>query len=46
MKCLIVGGEPINEPVCQWGPFAMNTQEQIQQALDDLRSGVFVRPDM
>lgn len=38
--CLIlVAGKPIGEPIVQYGPFVMNTQEEIHQALDDYRNG-------
>jgi hypothetical protein len=35
--------EPLNEPIARYGPFVMNTKEEIAQALEDLRNGTFVR---
>lgn len=38
---MVLNGKPIDEPVVGYGPFVMNTVEQIQQALDDYRAGRF-----
>ena len=41
-RFLLVSGKPLGEPIARYGPFVMNTQEEIQQALQDLRNGTFV----
>jgi redox-sensitive bicupin YhaK (pirin superfamily) len=38
-RVLLVAGKPLNEPIVQYGPFVMNTQAQIHQALADFRGG-------
>ncbi|SHG99331.1 pirin family protein [Pedobacter caeni] len=38
---LILSGEPINEPIAQYGPFLMNKPEEIQQAIADYNQGKF-----
>ncbi len=43
VRFLLVSGQPLNEPIARYGPFVMNTVQEIQQALMDLRNGTFVR---
>lgn len=38
-ELLVIGGEPIDEPVVSWGPFVMNTREEIVQARNDYAAG-------
>ena len=40
-RLLLVSGRPLNEPIVRHGPFVMNSQAQIRQALEDFRSGRF-----
>ena len=40
-RFLLIAGQPFNEPVARYGPFVMNTREEIEQAFRDYRSGKF-----
>lgn len=42
-RLIAVAGKPLNEPIVQYGPFVMNTQTEIEQALRDFRDGQLVR---
>jgi len=42
-RFIVVSGKPINEPIVQYGPFVMNTREEIDQAMSDFQSNDFVR---
>ncbi len=40
-RFLLVAGKPLKEPIARGGPFVMNTQEELDQAINDFRSGRF-----
>lgn len=44
-RALVLAGKPLNEPVVQYGPFVMNTREQIEQAMRDYRDGRLATPE-
>lgn len=39
LRAIVVGGQPLNEPIARYGPFVMNTQEEIFQAFEDYQAG-------
>ena len=40
-RLILIAGQPLHEPIVQYGPFVMNSQQEIQQALQDFSSGHF-----
>ena len=42
-RFLLLSAQPLHEPAVRWGPFVMNTQEEIAQALQQLRDGTFIK---
>src|SRR3954469_19994625 len=43
IRFLLVSGKPIEEPVAWYGPIVMNTNEELQQAIAELRGGTFIK---
>ena len=43
IRFLLVSGKPIEEPVAWYGPIVMNTKQELQQALSELRDGTFIK---
>jgi redox-sensitive bicupin YhaK (pirin superfamily) len=43
-RFLLLAGRPLGEPVVQRGPFVMNTEAEIEQAVKDYQSGDLTRP--
>ena len=43
IRFLLVSGKPLEEPVAWYGPIVMNTQEQLQQAFEELEQGTFLK---
>ncbi|SMX33592.1 pirin family protein [Octadecabacter ascidiaceicola] len=44
VRFLLISGAPIEEPVAWHGPIVMNTKEELQTAIRDLRNGTFIKP--
>jgi len=42
MRALVLGGKPLREPIAQYGPFVMNTMEQVEDAIRDYNDGRLV----
>ena len=42
-RFLLLSAQPLHEPAVRWGPFVMNTQEEIALALQELRDGTFIK---
>jgi len=45
VRFLLVSGRPLEEPVAWYGPIVMNTEEELYEAVQDLRAGTFIRFD-
>ena len=45
-EILVLGGQPLNEPVYSYGPFVTNTKEEMQQVINDYQSGKMGDPDI
>ncbi|MBI5197911.1 MAG: pirin family protein, partial [Nitrospirae bacterium] len=43
VRFLLVSGKPLHEPIARYGPFVMNTKEEIEQTLRELRLGTFLK---
>jgi quercetin 2,3-dioxygenase len=43
LRFLLISGAPLGEPIARYGPFVMNTRQEIMQALEDLQNGTFVQ---
>ena len=43
LKCIIVGGEKLNEPVARGGPFVMNTKAEVLKAFSDYQEGILTK---
>jgi len=39
-RAILIAGQPLREPIAQYGPFVMNTREELVQAVDDFRAGL------
>ena len=44
-RFLLAAARPLGEPIARYGPFVMNTRAEIEQTLEDLRTGHFIREE-
>lgn len=42
-RLILIAGQPISEPIAWYGPIVMNTQEELQQAFEELENGTFIK---
>ena len=42
-RLLVISGKPLGEPIAHYGPFVMNTMDEIQQAVNDYSAGQLVK---
>jgi redox-sensitive bicupin YhaK (pirin superfamily) len=45
VRFLLISGKPLHEPIARYGPFVMNTWQEIEQTLRELRDGTFIRAE-
>ena len=43
VQFMLIAGAPFNEPIVPYGPFVMNTREEIEQTIQELRNGTFIK---
>ena len=44
-RFLLAAARPLREPIARYGPFVMNTRAEIEQTLQELRTGRFIREE-
>jgi redox-sensitive bicupin YhaK (pirin superfamily) len=45
VRFMLMAGAPFRDPIAPYGPFVMNTNEEIQRALTELRNGTFIKEE-
>jgi quercetin 2,3-dioxygenase len=43
IRFILVSGQPLKEPVAWYGPIVMNTKAELQQAVNELNNGTFIK---